>query len=299
MKKLVFLSLLLPLFANAQIIIDTTYALDTNGLYTIKIVGFRNAMTTTLVPKQDTVVTIATAYRLKIKTDSLAAVIAGILATKQAIITTGTTAQYFRGDLSLATFPTTTAAFSNSTNKNFVTDAQATVIGNTLNSNSGDNATNTTYANDYRAANFVAGTNYLAPNGSAASLTSFPTLNQNTTGTASNVTSVVSFANGGISASAATSATTGTMTVNMTTSIVTITPTGACTFNASGGVAGQVITFAITTSGTSSFVLTWGTNFRKVGTLATGTVSARFFSVTFICINGTTWQEIGRTAVQT
>lgn len=50
------------------------------------------------------------------------------------------------------------------------------------------NSTNTNYANDYRAANFVAGTNYLAPNGSAAALTGFPTLNQNTTGTASNIT---------------------------------------------------------------------------------------------------------------
>ncbi len=40
------------------------------------------------------------------------------------------------------------------------------------------------YGSDYRAANFVAGTHYLAPNGSAASLTSFPTFNQNTTGSA-------------------------------------------------------------------------------------------------------------------
>ena len=48
--------------------------------------------------------------------------------------------------------------------------------------NTGDNAANTTYANDYRAGNFVAGTNYLAPNGSAAALTGFPTFNQNTTG---------------------------------------------------------------------------------------------------------------------
>jgi hypothetical protein len=47
------------------------------------------------------------------------------------------------------------------------------------------------YTNDYRSSNFVAGTNYLAPNGSAASLTNFPTLNQNTTGTASNITSVL------------------------------------------------------------------------------------------------------------
>ena len=98
---------------------------------------------------------------------------------------------------------------------------------------------------------------------------------------------------------AATSATTGTMTVNMTTDIVTITPTGACTFNASGGTTGRILTFSITTSGTSSFTLTFGTNFRKVGTLATGTVSARFFAVTFRCLNGTTWQEIARTAAQT
>ena len=55
-------------------------------------------------------------------------------------------------------------------------------------SNTGDNAANTTYANDYRASNFVAGTNYLAPNGSAASLTSFPTFNQNTTGSAATLT---------------------------------------------------------------------------------------------------------------
>lgn len=131
---------------------------------------------------------------------------------------------------------------------------------------------------------------YLRKTGSAATLTAIP-VNQ--------ATGVLPFANGGISSAAATSATTGTMTVSMTTSVITITPTGACTFNASGGVAGQVITFSITTSGTTSFVLTFGSNFRKVGTLATGTVSARFFSVTFICVNGTIWQEISRTAVQT
>jgi hypothetical protein len=85
----------------------------------------------------------------------------------------------------------------------------------------------------------------------------------------------------------------------MNTAVITITPTGACTFNASGGVTGQITTFAITTSGTSSFTLTFGTNFRKAGTLATGTTSGRFFSVTFRCLNGTTWQEIGRTAAQT
>jgi len=43
----------------------------------------------------------------------------------------------------------------------------------------------------------VAGTDYLAPNGSAALLTAFPTLNQSTTGTAANVTGIVAAANGG------------------------------------------------------------------------------------------------------
>lgn len=114
-----------------------------------------------------------------------------------------------------------------------------------------------------------------------------------------NTISVLPFANGGISGAAATSATTGTMTVNMTSRVITITPTGNCTFNASGGVAGQTVTFSITTSGVSSFTLTFGTNFRKTGTLATGTTSARFFTVTFICLDGVIWSELCRTAAQT
>lgn len=46
----------------------------------------------------------------------------------------------------------------------------------------------------------VIGTDVLAPTGSAASLTSFPTFNQNTTGTASNVTGTVAVLNGGTGA---------------------------------------------------------------------------------------------------
>lgn len=42
--------------------------------------------------------------------------------------------------------PTTTSWLSNSTNKNFVTDAQQTVIDNTSGTNTGDNATNTQYS---------------------------------------------------------------------------------------------------------------------------------------------------------
>jgi hypothetical protein len=141
----------------------------------------------------------------------------------------------------------------------------------------------------------VPGTDVLAPNGSAASLTNFPTLNQNTSGTAAGLSTPLSFANGGIGSGAATSATSGTMTVSMTTEMITITPTNACTFNASGGVTGQRVTFVITTSGVSSFTLTWGTNYRTTGTLATGTTTAKIFCVTFI-YNGSLWLETNRTA---
>jgi hypothetical protein len=46
----------------------------------------------------------------------------------------------------------------------------------------------------------VIGTDVLSPSGSAANLTSFPTFNQNTTGTASNVTGTVAVLNGGTGA---------------------------------------------------------------------------------------------------
>lgn len=171
----------------------------------------------------------------------------------------------------------------------------ATGSGTASGTNTGDNSVNTTYANDFRAANFVAGTNYLAPNGSAAALTNFPTLNQNTSGTAAGLSTPLSFASGGIGSGAATSATTGTITVNMTTEMITVTPTGAMTFNASGGVTGQRITFIVTTSGASSFNLTFGTNFKSIGVLATGTTTARTFTVSFV-YNGSLWLETGRTA---
>lgn len=109
------------------------------------------------------------------------------------------------------------------------------------------------------------------------------------------ITGMVPFANGANNGSAATSATTGTMTVSMSTSAITVTPSAACTFNASGGIAGQRVTFIITTSGTSSFTLTWGTNFKTVGTLATGILSGKVFCVSFVCKDGTTWAETGRT----
>lgn len=89
-------------------------------------------------------------------------------------------------------------------------------------------------------------------------------------------------------------ATSGTMTATMDGTMKTITPTGACTFNASVGVATQRCTFVITTSGASSYTLTFGSNFRSNGTLATGTVTAKKFAIDFI-YDGSVWIETGRT----
>ena len=160
---------------------------------------------------------------------------------------------------------TDTVTLSDRINSKQAAGSYATGNGSATGSNTGDNAVNTLYS------------------GLAASK--------------QDVITVLPFANGGITGVTATSATTGTISVPMTSRIITITPTGACTFNATGGVAGQMVTFVITTSGVSSFTLTFGTNFKKVGTLATGATSARFFTVTFI-YDGIFWYEAGRTAVQ-
>lgn len=133
--------------------------------------------------------------------------------------------------------------------------------------------------------------------GSAAFLQAAPTPTPTPTPTATPKAFMSAQSSSGWSiASAPTTASTGTVSVDMSTGIITITPTGACTFNATGGLTGAEATFVITTSGTTSRVLTWGTNFKTTATLATGTVTAKLFTVTFRCLDGTTWIEIARTS---
>lgn len=126
----------------------------------------------------------------------------------------------------------------------------------------------------------------LATNGSAASLTSIPV---------AQATGVLPFANGGRAGSAVMAATTGTFSQAMSSEILTCTPTGAMTINATGGAAGQRITFVFLTSGVTSFTITFNTNFIKTGTLATGTTTARRFCVSWV-YDGSLWLETGRTA---
>jgi hypothetical protein len=91
------------------------------------------------------------------------------------------------------------------------------------------------------------------------------------------------------------SPTTGSATFNPDVSdVVMFTPTGTLTINASLGTNPKRVTFIITTSGTTSYTLTFGTYFTNTsGTLSTGTVSGKVFTVEFIT-DGTNFFETSR-----
>ena len=88
----------------------------------------------------------------------------------------------------------------------------------------------------------------------------------------------------------------GTISLDLTIDkILKQTPTGNSTFNATSvGLPGKTLTFVITTSGTTSYTLTFGTGFKSTGTLATGTVTAKVFTVTFVS-DGINYLEVSRT----
>ena len=78
----------------------------------------------------------------------------------------------------------------------------------------------------------------------------------------------------------------------------TLTPTASCTLNAASVPAKhQRICLVITTSGTNSYIITFGTSFKTQGTLQSGTVSGKVFCLTFDC-DGTNFNELSdRTAM--
>jgi hypothetical protein len=73
-----------------------------------------------------------------------------------------------------------------------------------------------------------------------------------------------------------------------------VTPNATGTFTTTVPPAGTICHVVINTSGTTSYTMTFGTGFRTVGTLATGTVSARTFVLSFIS-DGTSVIETART----
>lgn len=87
-----------------------------------------------------------------------------------------------------------------------------------------------------------------------------------------------------------------TLAVALATTInVQLTVTAARTLTTTVPAAGVRCSVLVLTAGVSSFVITFGTGFRTVGTLATGTVASRVFVVSFIS-NGIALYETGRTA---
>lgn len=176
----------------------------------------------------------------------------------------------------------TTSQITASANKNFVTDAQATVIGNTSNTNSGDNAANTTYANDYRAANFVAGTNYLAPNGSAAALTNntggWTTLRvsgSNATTTGQTLVDITGLVSGTLS--------NATMyEIEAVLSVTTSNVTTGITYGISaGGTGGAAVVNAVVT-GTTTAVAATSTTINTASTKTAAFVTASGISGTIV-----------------
>lgn len=77
--------------------------------------------------------------------------------------------------------------------------------------------------------------------------------------------------------------------------VFTLTPTANQTITAAVTPAGTQATIIVLTSGTSSYTQTFGTGFKATGTLATGTVDAKYFVLRFIS-NGTLMIETSRTA---
>lgn len=118
---------------------------------------------------------------------------------------------------------------------------------------------------------------------------------------ATQVTGVLPTANGGCCAITKGGIGTAVLTPGTTVSVdfstatvFTLTPAQAETINAVNCTAGESGSIIVTTSGTSSFVLTFSTNFKTTGTLTTGTTTAKVFNISFAC-NGSTATEMSRT----
>jgi hypothetical protein len=80
-----------------------------------------------------------------------------------------------------------------------------------------------------------------------------------------------------------------------TNSVVKVTPNAAATYTTTVPVAGTTVVLIILTSGTTSRVITFGSGFKAVGTLATGTTSGRVFVIHWVS-DGVNLYENGRTA---
>jgi hypothetical protein len=79
--------------------------------------------------------------------------------------------------------------------------------------------------------------------------------------------------------------------------LFSLTPGANATLTVAGGKNGQNLALIITTTGTTSRTLTFGTGFKVTGTLATGTTAAKVFSLMFKNVNGTFYEIARSTAM--
>jgi hypothetical protein len=87
-----------------------------------------------------------------------------------------------------------------------------------------------------------------------------------------------------------------TAVLNFTaSSTLKVTPTDNVTVTATVPAAGTIARLLVLTSGVTSRTITFSTGFKVTGTLATGTVTAKYFAMTFIS-DGTQLIETSRTA---
>src|SRR5208337_1806037 len=125
----------------------------------------------------------------------------------------------------------------------------------------------------------------------------YPSLTGNVTtssGSCATTVAAVPVALGGLGTSSLTAGSTVAMSFSAGT-VFTLTPAQTETINASNCTAGQQASLIITTSGTTSYTLTFSTNFKTTGTLSTGTTTAKVFTISFMC-NSSTATEMSRTA---
>lgn len=76
--------------------------------------------------------------------------------------------------------------------------------------------------------------------------------------------------------------------------VFTLVPAQAENINAASVINGTSIIFVITTSGTTTYNVTFNTNFKSTGVLATGAVSGKVFTIEFIGAGGV-YNEVSRT----
>ena len=106
----------------------------------------------------------STTYQTKYRSDTARTNTYNAIGTKQPIGSYLVAAD-ITGKLNTADTSNMLSAYRTAINGKQAAGTYATGTGTASGTNTGDNAVNSTYANDYRAANFVAGTNYVTPTG--------------------------------------------------------------------------------------------------------------------------------------